>query len=133
MSAGFLSFIGPIILDGVFGGLPALGKLFGPNTLAMLQMPTISFVAIRWRKRADRAAQLAILATAFAALGRLAYAGASFALARALAGPRWLQLSAPLAATAAFALRLRQLRVGGDVADVMARQTDKKTGERKAY
>ena len=56
----FLSFIGPLILDGIFHG--ALPALFAPNTLAMLQKPELTFVHIRWRKRADRAAQLALLA-----------------------------------------------------------------------
>ena len=156
--AGFLSFIGPIIMDGVFGGLPLLGKAFAPNTLAMLQKPTISFTAIRWRKRVDRAVQLAILATFATCAAKLA-AAAIKAAVRALAttvvpyvmasGARKL-VAIPLAlAVAGYAgARMSNPTIqslmrggkGGDVADVLASQTtvkddlgEKKIGTRPGY
>ena len=149
---GFLSFIGPIILDGIFGSLPLIGKAFGPNTLAMLQQPTTPFATIRWRKRADRFVQLALLGTALTLMARLAFASL-VAAARvvtttlvplAIARPRLLALPTLLAAAAAFAIKQRALsepelievgkgggRVvrgamrGGDVADVLATQVKK--------
>ena len=60
--AGFATFIGPIIMDAIFGKLPLVGKLFAPNTLALLQNPEYTYAMVRWRKRADRAVQLALLA-----------------------------------------------------------------------
>jgi kynurenine 3-monooxygenase len=126
----FLSFIGPIIMDGAFGALPLLGRAFAPNTLAMLQRPTISFTAIRWRKRLDRAVQLAILGAGLTLAGKLA-ARALGAAARvvlgsvlpaALARPKLLALPA-LVAVAAGAAAFKQSLRGGDVADVLAQQT----------
>lgn len=120
---GFASFIGPIILDGIFGGLPLVGKAFAPNTLAMLQNPDVSYVGIRWRKRIDRAVQLAIVALAantaaratahlarcaFGAVARLAVsAGLSSALPAAVARPRFLVLPGLALALAAARLLRR--------------------------
>jgi len=118
----FLTFILPLILDGISHG--AAPRLFAPNTLAMLQKPELSFSHIRWRKRADRALQIAILAAAAAALAKaaaLALGLAVRAVARTALPPaaRPLALALPLAVAAAAALSLRR-KMGGDVADVMA-------------
>jgi len=123
---GFLSFIGPIIMDGVFGGLPLIGKAFAPNTLAMLQKPTISFTEIRWRKRFDRAVQLAMLS----GLLTLAVQAVGCASRAMLARPKLCAL--PALAAAAAALKLLQgmrartqsnpTSTGRDVADVLASQ-----------
>ena len=42
---GFVTFILPLILDGIFHG--ALPKLFAPNSLALLQNPDLKFEQIR--------------------------------------------------------------------------------------
>ena len=46
---GFLTFVLPLILDGVFHG--AFPKLFAPNTIAMLQKDKLTFVDVAQRKR----------------------------------------------------------------------------------
>ena len=69
--AGFATFIGPIIMDAIFGKLPLVGKLFAPNTLALLQNPEYTYAMVRWRKRADRAVQLALLAAIGTGVGAL--------------------------------------------------------------
>ena len=125
--AGLLSFILPLILDGVFHG--AAPAVFAPNTLAMLQRPDLSFTHIRWRKRADRAAQLLLLGGAATAAARLV-GGVVGVLARALARTAWggavggalaLRALPVAAAAAALALFVRQ-RMGSDVADVLSAQ-----------
>jgi hypothetical protein len=145
---GFVSFIGPIILDGVFGGLPLLGKAFAPNTLAMLQKPDISFVAIRWRKRFDRALQLALLGTGLTcvAKGIARIVGAAMAtilprvLPTALSRRKWAPLLAVAAAAAATVAVKQLLERPSDVADVLASQTstaeaggDQPAGTRPGY
>ena len=125
----FASFIGPIILDGIFHS--ALPAVFAPNTLAMLQKPELSFVHVRWRKRADRALQLALLATLATAAARLAaaaLAAATAALGRTALGASVPPFLRPLlvclpALGSALALAGRRRSVGGDVADVLAAQT----------
>jgi hypothetical protein len=125
----FISFIGPIILDGIFHS--KLPKLFAPNTLAMLQNPDLSFVQIRWRKRADRAAQLAIIGAALAATARIAvfcvfgairYVGD---VKSPLGASRAFLFASSASAAAAAALRRRRARRSGgsDVADLLASQT----------
>ena len=145
----FVSFIGPIIMDGIFGSLPLIGRAFAPNTLAMLQKPTISFVAIRWRKRVDRAVQLALLTAMGSLAAKLAVTAATaaarvvagFVLPLAVARPRLLALPALTLAAAAVAAGRQllgrrmaadgasgaQLLRGGDVADVLASQTNAAT------
>ena len=78
--AGFATFIGPIIMDAIFGKLPLVGKLFAPNTLALLQNPEYTYAMVRWRKRADRAVQLALLAAIGTGVGALPGAAAVVAL-----------------------------------------------------
>ncbi len=56
---GLLTFLIPIILDGIFHKL--LPKLFAPNTIAMLQKEGITFTGVRIRKRIDRLGQLALI------------------------------------------------------------------------
>lgn len=123
--AGLLSFILPLILDGIFHG--AAPALFAPNTLAMLQRPDLTFTHIRWRKRADRAVQLLLLGGAATAAARLV-CGALGYVARALARTAWggavgsaLRALPAAAAAAALALFVRQ-RMGSDVADVLSAQ-----------
>ena len=125
-----MTFVLPLILDGIFHG--AMPKLFAPNTLQMLQRVDVSFEQIRWRKRLDRAVQVALLGAAGAAIAKAVIGGARL-IARQLlsqiggaAGgtPVRLLLSAvPLAATLGFALR-KWMTVGGDVADVLAAQKE---------
>lgn len=56
---GVLTFLLPIILDGIFHGM--LPKVFGPNTIVMLQNEKITFTDVRRRKRMDRLAQLSLI------------------------------------------------------------------------
>ena len=127
---GLAAFIIPLILDGIFHG--ALPQLFAPNTLAMLQKPDISFARIRWRKRADRAAQLVLLAGLATAAARLASTALRLALrALPVGAPRALASALPIAATAGAAAVFLRRKMGSDVADVLAGQTsdDSKNGE----
>lgn len=62
---GLLTFIGPIILDGIFHKF--FPKIFQTNTIAMLQQQT-TFMAVRRRKRQDRVLQLAVLSAVFGGL-----------------------------------------------------------------
>jgi len=57
---GFVTFILPLILDGLFNGLAP--KIFSPNTIAMLQRDGLSFRNVRNIKRRDRVLQLMTLA-----------------------------------------------------------------------
>ena len=52
---GFLTFVLPLILDGVFNKLAPW--LFMPNTIQMMQRPDWSFSRVAYRKRRDRAVQ----------------------------------------------------------------------------
>jgi len=56
---GFITFILPIILDGIFHGM--LPKIFAPNTISMLQKEELTFRYVGRRKRMDRLGQVAIL------------------------------------------------------------------------
>jgi kynurenine 3-monooxygenase len=120
----FVTFILPLILDGIFHG--AFPKLFAPNTLAMLQKPELSFRAISWRKRADRLAQLALIGCATALIGKVVSTMASLVMRAGTTG-RGLLTVLPLAAALAAAIRFR-MRVGGDVADVLAAQSEEQAG-----
>ena len=130
----FFTFILPLILDGIFHG--ALPKIFAPNTLAMLQRVDVTFRQIRWRKRFDRLAQVLILGAAGTVISKAAIAVVRLAArvllstvsVSALPGPRWLLPAVlPLAAALGAAIRMR-LKVGGDVADVLAAQTEGQAG-----
>jgi hypothetical protein len=121
----FFTFIGPLILDGIFHG--ALPRIFAPNTLTMLQKPELSFGAIRRRKRQDRLLQLCLVTAVLAAVGSVAAAIAAAAVRIAArttlpAAARPLAMALPFAAAAAAALVVRR-KVGSDVADVMAATT----------
>ena len=127
----FFTFILPLILDGIFHG--ALPKVFAPNTLAMLQKVDVTFEQIRWRKRLDRAAQVILLGVAGTTISKLVINGVRFVTQLVLgklggsafivSAPRWLTTAVPFAAVFAVALRMR-LKVGKDVADVLAAQKD---------
>lgn len=56
---GFLTFLLPIILDGIFGRLAP--RLFAPNIITMLQRDSLTFCQAARRKRIDRCAQVCIL------------------------------------------------------------------------
>ena len=56
---GFVTFILPIILDGIFSSLAP--QIFGPNTIALLQRDGITFQEVAQRKRRDRALQVVTL------------------------------------------------------------------------
>jgi len=60
---GFLTFVLPLILDGVFH--KAFPKLFSPNTIAMLQKEDLTFSQVQRRKRLERTAQVGILGLGF--------------------------------------------------------------------
>eukprot|EP00960_Hanusia_phi_P057556 763600-Hanusia_phi.AAC.4 len=60
---GFFSFILPIILDGIFNKLAP--KVFGQNTIAMLQQEGMTFQGVRDRKRRDRVLQVLVIGTFF--------------------------------------------------------------------
>jgi hypothetical protein len=56
---GFISFVLPIILDGIFH--KAAPRMFGPNTIALLQRDGITFTEVANKKRRDRLLQVALL------------------------------------------------------------------------
>jgi len=62
---GFLSFILPLILDGMFNGMAP--KIFSPNSISMLQRPDLSFQKVREIKRRDRLLQVTAMAGALGA------------------------------------------------------------------
>ena len=67
---GFLTFILPIILDGIFHG--SLPKIFAPNTIAMLQRDTLTFGQVKRRKRLDRGLQVLALSLGLGAVAKVA-------------------------------------------------------------
>jgi hypothetical protein len=69
--AGALSFIGPIILDAIFSKMAP--RVFSPNVISMMQREDWTFTRVARRKRIDRAAQDAILATVFSAIAWTGY------------------------------------------------------------
>jgi kynurenine 3-monooxygenase len=69
--AGALSFIGPIILDAIFSKMAP--RVFSPNVISMMQREDWTFTRVARRKRIDRAAQVAILATVFSAIAWTGY------------------------------------------------------------
>jgi 2-polyprenyl-6-methoxyphenol hydroxylase-like FAD-dependent oxidoreductase len=69
LDGGFLTFVGPLILDSLLHRLaPAL---FSPNIIASLQNEQWSFSRIRARKRVDRALQVLLLGGLAAAVVRI--------------------------------------------------------------
>ena len=83
---GFLTFVLPLIVDGVFH--KAFPKVFTPNTIQMLQKEDWTFSRVARRKRAERVAQTAILSTLLAVVAWLVgkVAKAAFgAITRAIA------------------------------------------------
>lgn len=60
LDGGFLTFVGPLILDSMLNKL--LPAVFSPNIIASLQNEAWSFTQIRRRKRLDRAMQVGLLA-----------------------------------------------------------------------
>jgi kynurenine 3-monooxygenase len=66
---GFLTFVLPLILDGIFHKYAPW--LFQVNTIQMLQKDDWSFVQTSRRKRVDRTLQVAIIASIFAGFMRL--------------------------------------------------------------
>ena len=68
---GFLTFVLPLILDGIFSKL--LPNVFMPNTIQMTQKYDWRFSQVAKRKRRDRALQVAILASALGAMGTVAF------------------------------------------------------------
>lgn len=84
---GFLTFVLPLILDGIFHR--AFPKVFMPNTIQMLQKEDWTFSRVARRKRAERVAQVGILSAALGALGWVAFlalkAGVGMVM-RAMAG-----------------------------------------------
>lgn len=59
LDGGFLTFVGPLILDSMLNRL--LPGVFSPNIIASLQNEKWSFAQIRARKRVDRALQVGLL------------------------------------------------------------------------
>lgn len=59
LDGGFLTFVGPLILDSMLNRL--LPKIFSPNIIASLQNEKWSFAQIRARKRVDRVMQVGLL------------------------------------------------------------------------
>ena len=65
---GFLRFVLPLILDGIFHRyLPAL---FAPNGIRLLQDHRSTFTQTRRRKRRDRVGQALVIGTVVAGLGK---------------------------------------------------------------
>mmetsp|Transcript_24897 Transcript_24897/g.49808 ORF Transcript_24897/g.49808 Transcript_24897/m.49808 type:complete len:472 (+) Transcript_24897:332-1747(+) len=69
---GFLTFVLPLILDGLFHKWAP--RIFGPNTLAALQQEGATFSAVARKKRRDRALQAALLAVGLGCAGVVATA-----------------------------------------------------------
>jgi len=61
LDGGFLSFILPLILDGISNKIAP--KIFGPNVIRMLQREDLNFVQVRRKKRIDRLMQISVLGT----------------------------------------------------------------------
>jgi kynurenine 3-monooxygenase len=59
---GFVVFVLPIILDGIFSKLAP--KLFAPNIITMLQKDKLTFQQVARRKRLDRFLQVSIIGSA---------------------------------------------------------------------
>ena len=121
-------------MDAIFGKLPLVGKLFAPNTLALLQNPEYTYAMVRWRKRADRAVQLALLAAIGTGVGALLGAPAAVV---ALGARAALLAGGALAVSAAAVKALRgrgadDQQQQADIADVLAKTT-KKEGKRVGY
>lgn len=77
LDGGFLTFVGPLILDSMLHrNLP---QIFSPNIIASLQNEKWSFSQIRKRKRVDRALQAALLAGFAAVVVRVVAALLGFA------------------------------------------------------
>ena len=74
LDGGFLTFVGPLILDSMLNRMAPW--LFSPNIIASLQNEKWSFSGIRARKWVDRAMQVALLGgvavAAYQLLSRLA-------------------------------------------------------------
>jgi 2-polyprenyl-6-methoxyphenol hydroxylase-like FAD-dependent oxidoreductase len=60
LDGGFVTFVGPLILDSMLHRL--LPQIFSPNIIASLQNEKWSFSQIQKRKQVDRALQVALLA-----------------------------------------------------------------------
>ena len=75
---GFVSFVLPIILDGIFH--KALPKVFAPNTIALLQRDGITFAQVAAKKRIDRALQVLLVGGLLATAARGACLAGSLAL-----------------------------------------------------
>ena len=75
---GFVSFVLPIILDGIFHKF--LPRIFSTNTIAMLQRDGITFTGVARKKRFDRALQVLIIATVLSAIGRVTWTAADLTL-----------------------------------------------------
>lgn len=121
---GFVTFILPIILDGLFQRLAP--RLFEINTIALLQRDGISFAEVGAIKRRDRALQLAFIGAAATAVSSLA----SALLALSSSEPSWGSPAGALPAAAVGAgvsvalLASQVLRVwepGMAPADVLAK------------
>jgi 2-polyprenyl-6-methoxyphenol hydroxylase-like FAD-dependent oxidoreductase len=67
---GVLTFLVPIILDGIFGRLAP--GLFGPNIIRVLQLENYTFQKAARRKRFDRAMQLLIIGSVFSGMASMA-------------------------------------------------------------
>ena len=80
---GFVTFILPIILDGIFHSI--LPQIFEKNTIALLQRDGVTFQGVAQRKRQDRLLQVATLLTAAIAASALTSGGLR-AIAPALGG-----------------------------------------------
>ena len=76
MDGGFLTFVLPLIVDNLLH--KKLPWLFSPNMLASLQNEKVTFTWVRWRKRLDRAMQLALGVT----MGALVAKAAKFVCSR---------------------------------------------------
>mmetsp|Transcript_15756 Transcript_15756/g.44928 ORF Transcript_15756/g.44928 Transcript_15756/m.44928 type:complete len:425 (+) Transcript_15756:139-1413(+) len=66
--SGFLLFVLPLILDGIFHNL--MPRLFATNPIALMQNDDLTFTGIRRRKRLDRLGQVALMAAVVTAVGR---------------------------------------------------------------
>jgi len=115
---GFVTFILPIILDGIFHSI--LHQVFEKNIIALLQRDGVTFQGVAQRKREDRLLQVATLGTAALAASALTSGGLR-AVAPALAGES-ADLGATLLLGAFLVLQVSKVwEPGMAPADVLAK------------
>ena len=58
LDGGFVTFVLPLIIDSILSRM--MPKIFGPNTISLLQNENLTFTQVRRRKRLDRVLQVSL-------------------------------------------------------------------------